>query len=492
MTKPSSAILLLLLIVLLSISACTVETIDRTASSLNTRTNAFFFAYRDAGEGVWEVSVTKNSQARLDAQLITVKDAQGRYELVFVCHSRLEEEPHKIFYYRGTVRELNFVEHICKKPKSEVSTQRVFGEINGVESNQQRHAVVSLSSGDAVKGQESFALEVPHGKHDTLSYMGSFNAQNKVIPEQFYIQRGRDFSNRATAIGSPLKISYLPNDDSRGTTALSFAIPSLQSSVKLSNIENISAQESWSARAGFLSENGTYLTLNEAKQSAQAVTQFDFIPIPEYIYDANLNSVGLFFQKQDEGHEVELVVRDARFANNPISRRSIKAFKRAESISVDLYIPQIPNNDFVISAGSMAALGTVNSGWRNTSDPVFGQTKLYRIDFTADSAIPPSLIDPFGSTPSKVVWSAVITPKAIDKIGDYNTFDFPLDFNTMEDWNSDWNIANNGEVIAEFHSFFSPSSTSTVLTYLSNRRFYDKLQLAEVIQRRSDTITPPL
>ena len=452
----------------------TSPTTDNNYRNINVSTNAALVAMRD-GDKPWNVRQSGNTGFSPSADSLLVTNDQLSYSILLVCPSNNRSAPHRVYYYLGVSTELGEINHLCRKSDADISRERVYGSVSGIDVNENQKARLALGNNRGEWVYEACAFEEIAGIYDILGYLATVQADGSVRPDRLIKQE-------SVALGNlpPNQVDIDFSVNSRGSIKTSL-IPTHAHAT--ATVSGMPSNSNWVSEVNFRSERQSYLTL--AKNS---ITPLSFFGFPLFTEG---DSVPVKLQSDDEGHEfISRIYNEKSQAINIVSHffkdpHDVQMQFATGSLSVDTVKP-VEHEDGV----------SINLDWSTAIDSNYGEANLYHWVVAGDTA-PAPICDSCGGVDSKLLeWHIIASPGWFKSQTNKLAISLPPIVDISDHWSRTWNFSVTTTLDWEAHAYFSdvdksinPTNEDTgaeaMLKYLFNQEYINGLTFAELIARRS-------
>ncbi len=471
---------------LLFVCACTgpVEE-ENFLRSITLSANAIFAAYQDGPIGIWR-SLVPNKATAADFFTFTfiINDRHGRFSLVLACPSEMNDDgPHQVELYHLTIHEVQQLDHVCQRSKTNNFKEFTIGQIKGTDTDnedpaQREQTLISLDSGASAQVDEAYGLAVTDGRNREILAMRGPLENQLIQAREFYIERGVDF-----------KKSGWSNKDIDFNRDRLTADASSQHRVGVENIRLAGGEVGWVMEVNLISESG--ITLNMARTTEQFA---NFYSVPLY------NNVGTTFLQADEGHEFVVTVLSEQGQAQRLAYRFFGTEIGSDTALLINQLPQLqPEFTRFMTYVQSAPYAQFEVVWDAVSDPSFGPISVYRWQMEADSAQPP---DPRTNLRNQQVrrsqWTVSISNAWLDvdedsrhvyRLPDPSQFAAITDVYERAAWQQAWGLQAGSTLSWRLSLLSSESNAGDIIHYKLAKRFANNMLLGEVIQ--SGELKPP-
>lgn len=486
-----------------SLLGCGQESVVHSGAVLNFETNATYVAIQDGPTGAWQMRLQGNKTNDLTSKSIVLRDPGKRYGLVFVCPGvddtsaggLITVKPNVATVFLSTIEELPSVSLLCRQAIAGKIPGKLFGSIKlDTKSDKLGQEYVDIAVGDSVslRAVEAYATEVTEGSYDVLAMKGVLksapgdpNGTDEIEPNAFFV-------GTANSVVKAPKAADIRFVTEFGSATLVDPSGAQRTTATVSGINTKSADETWVARVGFISQNKGYLLLKEESQQPT----FDFVRVPAYRISrdssGNVITTRTKFIGDRQAHEFSVKVLKKELVEDSEPAKMVDVEQRAyyrffvDSSSVAVGLPAKPVSAPQVQVSSNATRTVVRAAWPGYTDPVAGGGALYRLE-TSGVAVPKTVAAGQATPPAKpLVWTSYLTRGWNGS----DTFDYTLpDLSAATGWDSNWDFKTNQVISWVQHSYASQSKpgeighAGMIIDYLQNNKVVNNLDFAVVHQK---------
>ncbi len=451
-------------------SACD-NTVSHTSMTLDS--NAYYAVYQKSPTDKWRVISYNDTRYGLKTVTFTLEDDTTPYTLVFVCPSNRGDNPHEIFVYYATAKEMDLVDFKCRRANEDIIKKPVYGKVEGVSIVDSKNslgeiAYIALSKDVSLNAHEGYAAIVQSGRRDAVAYKGKQkeNGLDAIEPEEFYIERGVLLALTTNPQAVDIDFSGKKN----GVYVGKFAT-GVSSSVEIFGLGD---NESVRSKLGFLSGKKSYLELKES-----AATNFSFVDVPLTLAaeDATLEESNFH---PGEGHELIVDVFDE---NGSEIKKFTKLFTIPENKKHAIRLPTELSDKTTTKLNNVGNLQEIVFNWKAYQSNEMA-AELYRWQFIGIAA-PYNEDEKPDVDVNQVKWSVYVTKGWLDHMsettGSY-TLKLPTDFNVVVNdslgdpiyvWRKEWGFRESTPIEWEMGAITisAEGRSNDVVEYLMNRNF---------------------
>ena len=465
-------------------SACD-NTVSHTSMTLDS--NAYYGVYQKSPSDNWRVISHNNTNYSLKTVTFTLEDETTPYTLVFVCPSNRGDNPHEVYVYYATAKEMDLVDFKCRLADEDIIRKPVYGKVAGVSIADSQNSIgeiahITLSKDVALNAHEAYAAIVASGRRDAVAYKGKQheNGLNAVEPEEFYIERG--ISLALTTEPQVIDLNF--SEEKIGIHVARFATDSFSTI----DILGLGDNEVVRSKLGFLSERKSYLLLKES-----TATQFNFLDVPLTLRKEEVTLEESNFHP-GEGHELIIDVFDE---NGNEIKKFTKLFTVPNNKEQVVRLPATVSDIPTIKLNKKGDLQEIVVNWKayQSNDMT---AELYQWQITGIAA-PYDEDEKPDIDVNEVKWSIIATKGWLERMsettGNY-TIKLPVDFDVVVNdrlgdlvyvWRKEWGFRENTPMEWELKAYAisDEGRSNDVVEYVMNRDFNKSFSFSQANIRGS-------